>query len=165
MRRYSLGFVLLFLVCVSCTDIGGDEKFNYSHYISNKTDKVIGIKVHGGADIIEPGQSVDFGITVSGSVSGSGCNPSGVFNISSRDGQVRVIFNDSIELNVPSKTGYTFKEWNSQADGNGTSYNIGDKVTNLSNEQSATVQLYAIWEDTITPTTTAPTGIFNILKT
>lgn len=96
MRRYSLGFVLLFLVCVSCTDIGDGEKYSYKHYISNNTDKVIGIKIHA-TDIIEPGQSVDFGITVSGSVSGSGCNPSGVFNISSRDGQVRVIFNDSIE--------------------------------------------------------------------
>ena len=110
MRRYSLGFVLLFLVCVSCTDIGEDEKYSYRHYISNNTDKVIGIKIHA-TDIIEPGQSVDFGITVSG----SGCNPSGVFNISSRDGQVRVIFNDSIEelhyklrtdsgfVNVPSE--------------------------------------------------------------
>ena len=89
MRRYSLGFVLLFLVCVSCTDIGGDEKFNYSHYISNKTDKVIGIKVHGGADIIEPGQSVYFG-------SVHRCYPSGLFNVSS-EGPITIIFNDSIE--------------------------------------------------------------------
>ena len=30
----------------------------------------------------------------------------------SEDNDGRVIFNDSIELNVPSKTGYTFKGWN-----------------------------------------------------
>ena len=88
MRRYSLGFVLLFLVCVSCTDIGGDEKFNYSHYISNKTDKVIGIKVHV-VDIIEPGQSVYFGSVLR-------CSPTGLFNVSF-EGPITIIFNDSIE--------------------------------------------------------------------
>ena len=89
MKRYSLYLVLLFLVCVSCTDIGEDEKFNYSHYISNKTDKVIGIKVHVVTDIIEPGQSVWFGSVLN-------CSPSGLFNISP-EGPVSIIFNDSIE--------------------------------------------------------------------
>ena len=106
MRRYSLGFVLLFLVCVSCTDIGGDEEYSYRHYISNNTDKVIGIKIHA-TDIIEPGQSVYFG-------SVHRCYPSGLFNVSS-EGPITIIFNDSIEevhyqlrtdsgfVNVPSE--------------------------------------------------------------
>ena len=62
------------------------------------------------------------------------------------------------ENKFTAPTGYTFKEWNTGADGNGTAYKSGDKVTNLSNQQSATVQLYAIWEDTTAPTITAPTG-------
>ena len=67
------------------------------------------------------------------------------------------------EIIIPDNTftapeGYTFKEWNTNAEGTGTIYNPGDKVINLSNEQSAIIQLYAIWEDTIAPSKTAPTG-------
>lgn len=55
--------------------------------------------------------------------------------------------------------GYTFKEWNTNADGTGTSYKPGDMVQNLTSVQNGEVNLYAIWEDITPPTNTAPTGI------
>lgn len=54
--------------------------------------------------------------------------------------------------------GYTFKEWNTKADGTGTSYNPGDVVKNLTYIQSEIVNLYAIWEDKIAPSNDKPTG-------
>lgn len=45
-----------------------------------------------------------------------------------------------------SYSGYTFKEWNTAADGTGTSYSIGDSVTGSGNKY-----MYAIWEEAITP--------------
>ena len=44
-----------------------------------------------------------------------------------------------------TKTGYTFKEWNTKADGTGTSYNPGDSVKNLTDEARGEVSLYAIY--------------------
>ena len=41
-----------------------------------------------------------------------------------------------------SKPGYTFKEWNTEANGNGTSYTPGSSIT-----MTGDVTLYAIWED------------------
>ncbi len=49
----------------------------------------------------------------------------------------------------PSRDGYTFKKWNTKADGTGTSYNPG-ATYNL----TANATLYAIWEQNpVTPTT------------
>lgn len=42
--------------------------------------------------------------------------------------------------------GYQFTEWNTQADGTGESYQIGDTVKNLATEDGETVTLYAQWE-------------------
>lgn len=40
-----------------------------------------------------------------------------------------------------SRDGYTFKEWNTQANGSGTTYSEGDAPPN------ANTNLYAIWEE------------------
>ena len=44
-----------------------------------------------------------------------------------------------------TKTGYTFKNWNTKADGSGTSYADKASVKNLSSSNGATVTLYAQW--------------------
>ena len=52
---------------------------------------------------------------------------------------------------APTETGYvySFKEWNTQADGNGTAYASGDSMTgDLSTTQGETKTLYAIWAKT-----------------
>jgi len=41
------------------------------------------------------------------------------------------------------KDGHTFQHWNTRADGTGTSYTVGDKIT----IKNATVFLYAVWEE------------------
>ena len=43
------------------------------------------------------------------------------------------------------KTGYTFKGWNTKADGSGTSYADKASVKNLSSTNGATITLYAQW--------------------
>ena len=43
------------------------------------------------------------------------------------------------------KEGYTFAGWNTEKDGNGTSYVDGAEVTNLTATNNATVTLYAQW--------------------
>ncbi|WP_438789471.1 BspA family leucine-rich repeat surface protein [Enterococcus sp. DIV0756] len=46
-----------------------------------------------------------------------------------------------------SKEGYTFKAWNSKADGTGEkTYNDGQSVKNLSDVNGATINLYAQWQ-------------------
>ena len=45
-----------------------------------------------------------------------------------------------------SKTGYTFKGWNTKADGSGTSYADEQRVKNLTSINGATIVLYAQWE-------------------
>ena len=76
--------------------------------------------------------------------------------------EIYVEYDKDIEISEDTyvaPAGYTFKEWNTKADGTGTSYRPLDKVRNLSFVQSEIVNLYAIWEDKQNPTTTAPTGI------
>lgn len=75
--------------------------------------------------------------------------------------KVNVKYDEEISVannSFTAPTGYTFKEWNTEADGNGEAHNVGDKVKNLTNQNSATVKLYAIWQDTIDPNKEAPTG-------
>jgi len=44
------------------------------------------------------------------------------------------------------KTGYTFIEWNTKADGSGDSYQNNELVMNLTTEHETAVTLYAIWK-------------------
>ena len=70
-------------------------------------------------------------------------NVSGDFNTITN-----VKYTQSITLkSAPSLTGWTFKGWNTQADGKGTSYSTGQSVSKLSATNGATVKLYAIWAE------------------
>ena len=51
----------------------------------------------------------------------------------------------ALTANGFTKTGYTFKGWNTKADGSGTSYADKASVKNLSSTNGATVTLYAQW--------------------
>lgn len=51
----------------------------------------------------------------------------------------------ALTANGFTKTGYTFKGWNTKADGSGTSYADKASVKNLSSTNWATVTLYAQW--------------------
>ena len=51
----------------------------------------------------------------------------------------------TLTANGFTKTGYTFKGWNTKADGSGTSYADKASVKNLSSTNGATVTLYAQW--------------------
>ena len=51
----------------------------------------------------------------------------------------------NLQTNGYSRTGYTFKEWNTKADGTGNSYTPGQSVKNLTATNGGVVQLYAIW--------------------
>jgi uncharacterized repeat protein (TIGR02543 family) len=51
----------------------------------------------------------------------------------------------SLTGNSFSRDGYAFAGWNTQADGNGTSYSDNQSVENLSPTDGATVPLYAQW--------------------
>lgn len=60
-----------------------------------------------------------------------------------------VKYTQSVTLKcAPSLTGWTFKGWNTQADGKGTSYSAGQSVSKLSATNGATITLYAQWEAT-----------------
>ncbi|MBP5705778.1 MAG: InlB B-repeat-containing protein, partial [Spirochaetales bacterium] len=52
----------------------------------------------------------------------------------------------ALTANAFSRTHYKFKEWNTIADGSGTSYTDKQKVKNLTSDNGGTVTLYAIWE-------------------
>ena len=52
----------------------------------------------------------------------------------------------ALTKNGYSKTGYTFKGWNTKADGSGTSYADEQRVKNLTSINGATIVLYAQWE-------------------
>ncbi|HOO26271.1 MAG TPA: InlB B-repeat-containing protein, partial [Clostridiales bacterium] len=45
-----------------------------------------------------------------------------------------------------SKNGYTFIEWNTEADGSGVGYEEGQPVKNLTDENGAELTLFAIWK-------------------
>ncbi len=52
----------------------------------------------------------------------------------------------NLTANKFTKGGYTFKDWNTKADGSGNSYDDGQSVENLTTTNGATVNLYARWE-------------------
>lgn len=54
--------------------------------------------------------------------------------------------NFTVKSNTCTKTGSTFKEWNTSSDGTGTSYNPGSNYTYTSNQN---ITLYAIWRKNI----------------
>ena len=51
----------------------------------------------------------------------------------------------NLTTNAFTRTGYTFKEWNTRSDGTGTAYSNGASVKNLTSTNNGTVNLYAIW--------------------
>ncbi|MCR5850718.1 MAG: InlB B-repeat-containing protein [Bacteroidaceae bacterium] len=51
----------------------------------------------------------------------------------------------ALTANAFERTGYTFSGWNTAADGSGSAYTNQQEVQNLTNEQGATVTLYAQW--------------------
>ena len=51
-----------------------------------------------------------------------------------------------LSKNSFARTGYTFKEWNTKADGSGTSYKNQEEVKNLSSKDGDTITLYAQWK-------------------
>ncbi len=51
----------------------------------------------------------------------------------------------NLTANAFTREGYTFMGWNTQADGNGTTYTDEQEVNNLTTEAGATVTLYAQW--------------------
>jgi len=51
-----------------------------------------------------------------------------------------------LNTNTFAKEGFKFKEWNTKADGTGTAYTDEQSVTNLTSEDGAIINLYAIWE-------------------
>lgn len=61
----------------------------------------------------------------------------------------------TLTANAFTRTGYTFKGWNTKADGSGTSYTNSQSVSNLTSTNGSTVTLYAQW--------TANTYTYNIV--
>ena len=53
----------------------------------------------------------------------------------------------ALTANAFTRTGYSFKKWNTQADGLGTDYADGQSVTDLATTSGATVTLYALWQE------------------
>lgn len=53
--------------------------------------------------------------------------------------------NLTLSTTKPSRTGYNFVEWNTQADGKGTSYKSGSVYSYDRDSNGGTVTLYAIW--------------------
>jgi len=53
------------------------------------------------------------------------------------------LVNSTVKLPTPSKDGYVFSGWNTEADGSGTEYTGGDNISITSN-----TTLYAQWEET-----------------
>lgn len=51
----------------------------------------------------------------------------------------------ALATNGFTRTGYTFKQWNTKSDGTGTAYTSGQSVSNLTSTNGGTVTLYAIW--------------------
>lgn len=61
-----------------------------------------------------------------------------------------------VRYDVPTRDGYTFVIWNTQADGNGVSYAAGNGITfyyttsDAGGDQYDAIQLYAIWQIAVT---------------
>lgn len=51
----------------------------------------------------------------------------------------------NLTANSFTRTGYTFKNWNTKPDGSGTSYTDGQSINNLTEENNAVINLYAQW--------------------
>ena len=51
----------------------------------------------------------------------------------------------TLTANTFKRGGYTFSGWNTQTDGNGTSYTDEQEVSNLTDEDGVTITLYAQW--------------------
>ena len=58
----------------------------------------------------------------------------------------------SLTTNGYTRTGYAFKEWNTNPDGTGTSYTDEAQIKNITSENGITITLYAQWVDNISPT-------------
>lgn len=52
----------------------------------------------------------------------------------------------NLTANNFTRTGYTFKGWNTESNGSGTSYTNREEVSNLTTTNGATFNLYAQWE-------------------
>lgn len=67
--------------------------------------------------------------------------------VNSLPGNQTKIYDQTLTLsnNTPTRTGYAFKEWNTQADGKGTGYQKGASYTYNRTSDGGTVTLYAIW--------------------
>ena len=69
----------------------------------------------------------------------------------------------ALTANTYKRTGYTFKGWNTKADGSGTSYSDKQEVSNLSATDGATVTLYAQWTANKYTVTIHPNnGVLNV---
>ena len=58
---------------------------------------------------------------------------------------------ESLLANTFTKEGYLFKEWNTKADGSGTSYSDKQVILNLCNNNGDIIKLYAIWQTEVEP--------------
>lgn len=65
--------------------------------------------------------------------------------------------NARLTLYKPTKNGYTFVEWNTKSNGDGTSYEYDDKIT-----VKEDMTLYAQWEENTTSTTTEVVKVTSI---
>ncbi len=63
----------------------------------------------------------------------------------------------NLTANGFTKTGYTFSEWNTSANGSGTSYIDKQSVTNLTQTNGDKINLYAQWKDNVAPEVSAIT--------
>ena len=54
---------------------------------------------------------------------------------------------EALTANAFTRTGYTFKEWNTKANGTGTAYTNKQEVKNLTSENNGVVILYAQWKE------------------
>ena len=54
----------------------------------------------------------------------------------------------TLSSTIPTRTGYTFSEWNTKSDGSGTSYSAGGSYGN-SPDDNSDMTLYAIWTENV----------------
>ncbi len=86
--------------------------------------------------------SVDYSLSFDGNSTGTVTGLPTTMEASS----VASSYTFTIPSNVPTTSGYTFKEWNTTADGSGDSYSPGDDFTVSADDIAGTDQvLYAIW--------------------